>query len=117
MWFSGADMSCLPSAGEGQPNVVLESLACGTPVIGTRFGGTPELITSPELGTLIDRDVDALAEAIHGALLRRWDRAHISAHARKRSWTDVAKEVEQYSRERCAAVKLAAAPSTVDRCS
>ena len=104
-WFSAADISCLPSAGEGQPNVVLESMACGTPVVATKVGGIPELITSSEFGVLLDRDVDALAAAIHQALIRNWDRAKIAAHGRKRSWADVANEVEQYFRERCAAAK------------
>ena len=104
-WYSAADLSCLPSAGEGQPNVVLESMACGTPVVGTRVGGTPELITSPEFGILIEREVDGLAAAIQEALTRNWDRGKIAAHARKRSWADVANEVDRRFREWCAAAK------------
>src|SRR5262249_54389486 len=45
-WYNAADISCLPSSREGWPNVLLESLACGTPVVATRIGGVPEVITS-----------------------------------------------------------------------
>ena len=45
-WFSAASLSCLASSREGWPNVVTESLACGTPVVATRVGGIPEILHS-----------------------------------------------------------------------
>ena len=44
-WYGAADALCLASSKEGWANVLLESLACGTPVIGTRVWGTPEVIS------------------------------------------------------------------------
>ena len=52
--YSAADALVLASSREGWPNVLLESLASGTPVIATRNWGTPEIVTAPEAGLLID---------------------------------------------------------------
>jgi len=58
LWFGAADISCLTSAREGWPNAVTESLACGTPVLATRVGGVPEILHSPELGILVEENVN-----------------------------------------------------------
>ncbi len=60
-----ADAFVLPSLWEGLPNVLLEAMAAGLPVVATRVGGIPELITDNETGLLVEaKDNDALAEAI-----------------------------------------------------
>lgn len=43
-WMNAADCLCLPSLSEGHPNVMMESLACGTPVVGSRVGSIPDFI-------------------------------------------------------------------------
>jgi glycosyltransferase involved in cell wall biosynthesis len=96
VWFSAADVSCLASAREGWPNVLLESLACGTPVLATRVGGVPEVITSSELGVLVDQDVASIARGLEQALERQWDREALVRYAQTRTWDVVAAEVERY---------------------
>jgi glycosyltransferase involved in cell wall biosynthesis len=55
----------LPSASEGLPTVLVESMACGTPVLATRVGGIPDLVNSGKNGYLLsDRDPDTIAEDI-----------------------------------------------------
>jgi glycosyltransferase involved in cell wall biosynthesis len=55
----------LPSASEGLGRVLVEALLCGTPVIGTRVGGIPDVVRDNENGLLIPpNDADALADAL-----------------------------------------------------
>jgi len=95
-WFSAAQVSCLVSSREGWPNVLQESLACGTPVVATRVWGAPEIIISSELGLLVEQNVTAIAEALDAALTKRWDRSAIATHAHQRTWEVVAAEVDEY---------------------
>jgi teichuronic acid biosynthesis glycosyltransferase TuaC len=98
-WYSAADISCLTSSREGWPNVVLESLACGTPVVATRVWGTPEILTSPDLGFLVEQEVDSIAAGIEQALRKEWNRNHLVRYARGRDWSVVGQEVEAYFHE------------------
>ena len=60
-----ADMFVLPSLWEGMPNAVLEAMAAGLPVVGTRVEGTEELVVEGETGWLVaPGDVDALADVL-----------------------------------------------------
>lgn len=53
-WYAGADVFLLPSRWEGMPNVVLEALACGTPVIATaESGGVSEISNQVESNNLV----------------------------------------------------------------
>jgi len=96
LWFGAADLSCLMSSREGWPNVVSEALACGTPVLATRIGGIPEIVTSPELGMFVERDVDSIAAGLEQALTKSWNREEIARRSRSRSWDAVAAEVEAF---------------------
>jgi len=93
-WYRAADLLVLPAFGEGSPNVVREALACGTPVVASHVGGVPELVTSKDVGVLVEPgDVDGLARALHEALRKRWDRRAIAAHGRARDWQTVGSEI------------------------
>jgi len=90
-WMRAADVFCLPSYSEGCPNVVVEALACGRPLVATRVGGIPELVREVS-GILIEpRDTAALRAALDAALSKQWDTAEI-ARTSTRSWDSVAAE-------------------------
>ena len=63
--MKGADLLVNPSQSEGLPNVVLEAMAVGLPVVATAVGGVPEVITSGHDGLLVEYgDIDRMAEAV-----------------------------------------------------
>jgi teichuronic acid biosynthesis glycosyltransferase TuaC len=94
VWMAAADLVTLASYMEGCPNVVLEALACGRPVVSTNVGGIPEIM-SDACGRLVPpREPAALAQAIRSVLDSTWDAADISAH-RSRSWSAVAAELHE----------------------
>lgn len=92
-WYSAADLFCLASSREGWPNVILESLACGTPVVATNIGGIPEIITSSQLGLLCERDERSFANQIAQALAYPWDHEFIVRFAAKHTWDRAAQSV------------------------
>jgi glycosyltransferase involved in cell wall biosynthesis len=97
-WFSAGTLSCLLSSREGWPNVVTESLACGTPVVATRVGGIPEILLSADLGILVEQTVDSAAAGLEQGLAKSWNRDAISLQGRARSWDNVAAEVDDLLR-------------------
>lgn len=88
-WFSAADVSVLATQSEGWPNVLLESLACGTPAVATRVGGTSEIVRDGQDGILVPfGDTPALGRALDRALDTPWDRTALVKRARAFDWTD-----------------------------
>ncbi len=85
--YTAADMLVLASSREGWPNVLLEAMACGTPVIATRIGGMPEVVQSHEAGILMDaRSPRALIEAVRGLRTDMPDRAATRRYSERFSW-------------------------------
>ncbi len=73
--FRKASIFALPSSSEASPNVVIEAMSMGLPVVGTRVGGIPELIEHGRTGILVDPgDPRGLADAL-ASLLTNADRA------------------------------------------
>lgn len=67
-WYRAADLSVLASRSEGVPNVLRESLACGTPFVATRVGGVHEIAAGTTCRLVPAEDPRALAEAIAASL-------------------------------------------------
>ncbi|HXY13189.1 MAG TPA: glycosyltransferase [Terriglobales bacterium] len=102
-WLAATNLLALPSYSEGQPNVVIEALSCGRPVIATDVGGIPELVNET-CGILVaPKDWRALAEAIETGMERSWDE-HAIWNQFHRSWDEAAEELlgifEQAMRQR-----------------
>jgi len=92
-WYQAADLFCFGSWREGCPNVIIESLACGTPVVSTGVGAVPDLVEPGRDGLLFEpRSAAAFARTLQEALSRTWDRAAIAARGSRRSWDQVAGE-------------------------
>jgi teichuronic acid biosynthesis glycosyltransferase TuaC len=98
-WYGAADLFCLATKTEGCPNVVLEALACGTPVVATNVGAIRELITDDENGIVVESNqMSDLGEIVGAALARKWDREQIAARMRARSWASCAEQLLQIYR-------------------
>lgn len=90
-WIGACDLLTLPSWSEGYPNVVVEAIACGRPVVATAVGGTGEIVDAGNGILVPPRDARALEDALRTALRHGWDAAAMAAAA-ARSWDDVAEE-------------------------
>ncbi len=91
-WMNAADVFALPSYAEGCPNVVVEALNCGKPIVATNVGGIPELVDHARAILVPPREVAPLAKAIDQALSTDWDYELIARRSR-RSWSDTAQEL------------------------
>jgi glycosyltransferase involved in cell wall biosynthesis len=89
-YYAAADIFVLPSHSEGSPNVLLEAIDAGLPVVATAVGGIPEMVTNETDALLVPgRDVVALSNAvlrlIHDEALRFRLKSH--ATSRLERWT------------------------------
>ena len=98
-YYSAADICVVPSYTEPLGKVVLEALACGTPVLGARVGGIPDIVRPGENGVLFDAgDALALGSALRLVLqepellqeMSRHARACVEAH---HTWSRVVRRI------------------------
>lgn len=86
-YYGAADALVLASVREGWANVLLESLACGTPVVATSIGGTPEVVSVSEAGVLVNnRNPRALSEGVKTLFAKYPDREKTRRFAEQFSW-------------------------------
>jgi glycosyltransferase involved in cell wall biosynthesis len=90
--YGAADAIVIASSREGLPNVLLEAIACGTPVVAARVGGIPEVVTEPVAGRLVDeRTPNAFAGAIREVLTAPPSRGATRQFAARFDWATSAR--------------------------
>ena len=95
IWYNAANVNILASSREGSPNVVLEALACGIPVLASGAGNNAAIIHAGSNGFVFPiENAEALKIALLLALDHPWDRQAIAASGSQRNWAAVAREVE-----------------------
>jgi teichuronic acid biosynthesis glycosyltransferase TuaC len=86
--YCAADVLVLASSREGWPNVLLEAMACGTPVVAADVGGVPEIVTDPVAGRIVTaRSGPAFASAVRGVLNAGLSRELTCQFAQQFDWT------------------------------
>jgi glycosyltransferase involved in cell wall biosynthesis len=93
-WYRAADLTVLPSRSEGVPNVLRESLACGTPFVASAVGGIPEIADEATCRLVPPEDPTALAAALAGAI-ERGRGAVDEIGLRQGTWDDSASALER----------------------
>ena len=95
-YFAAADASVLASYREGCPNAVLESLACGTPVVATDVGAVPDILPTPVVGRIVPvQQIEPLRKAIAEVLETEWVAEEVVKKSGVRSWDEVAGDVQK----------------------
>lgn len=87
--YRAADALVLASSREGWANVLLEAMACGTPVAATNIWGTPEVVADEVAGLLVpERTSQSIAQTLKSLLSNLPDRQKTRAYAERFSWDD-----------------------------
>ncbi len=92
-WITASNLVALPSHNEGVPNVLLEAMASGKPVVASRVGGIPEVVKSIAGILVPPRDGRALERALVQAIQREWDSDAISKSVEGYNWDKNAQQL------------------------
>ena len=96
-----ADCLCLCSSSEGMPNIVIEALACGCPVVATDVGEVPYIVENGINGYSVATDkqseteiIEQLHIGLRKVLFGKWDRQHIADRMRDYTWATAAETIK-----------------------
>jgi glycosyltransferase involved in cell wall biosynthesis len=88
-YYGAADLSILASSREGWANVLLESMACGTPVVASDIPGNPEVVQRRQAGLILrENTAEGIAEAVQDLLANPPDRAATRSYAEGFGWAE-----------------------------
>jgi glycosyltransferase involved in cell wall biosynthesis len=103
--YAAVDVVVLASSREGMPNVLLEAMACGTPVVASAVGGVPEIVTDPVAGRLVhERTASGFARALRELLDAPRDPARTRRFAERFDWGSSARAHHAVLRQASGAV-------------
>jgi teichuronic acid biosynthesis glycosyltransferase TuaC len=98
--YNAVDIMVLASSREGWANVLLEAMACGTPVVATSIWGTPEVVADSAAGVLVsERSASGLAEGVRRLLENFPSSAETRLYAERFSWGDTVAGIKSLLRE------------------
>jgi teichuronic acid biosynthesis glycosyltransferase TuaC len=102
-WYAAADCLLLCSSGEGRPNVVLEALASGRPVVATAAGGTAEILEGwHDEMLVVERTPEAVAAKLAPILVAPPDAERVRASVALFSWEESCAALEESLAQACA---------------
>ena len=102
LYCSAADLVCLPSLEEGWPDALMESFACGCPIVASDVGGVSEIISLTGAGLMAKAgDADDLARALGEGLARNWDREALVRAMREHTLDRTARAYVDTLRDAC----------------
>jgi glycosyltransferase involved in cell wall biosynthesis len=95
-WINACNALCIPSLNEGLPNIALEALSCGLPVVASAVGGVPEVLQNNINGLLVPpNDPSSLANALRRALRMNWNKESLRQSITQFDWDTNAKIVSE----------------------
>lgn len=86
--YGAADVMVLASSREGWANVLLESMACGTPVVASDIPGNPEVVQCRDAGLIAPRTPEGIAAGVRDLWAAPPDRAATRAYAERFGWDE-----------------------------